>query len=211
MKNLENFLLPKLGKVVRNFFGYHMTSEEERYYGKLLLDNLIDLMGLFLVAFILGQLWISLLTLGGFLGIRLKARGIHASSILACRLSSVLIFIGLPFVVRFMPLPKWTLIGIYLLCIPMLLKYAPNDTPGNPLIGPKLRLKLRLESLRNLAFIIGVSMFLPQEWAKFLALGTVTACLAVLPLTYLIFKKESRNYEKYERAYEENGRGCEGT
>ena len=79
--------------------------------------------------------------------------------------------------------------------------YAPADTKAKPLVGINLRKKLKKKAVICGVTLMIIALIVPDNSLKLLlALGSMSQCVAILPITYKILKRSERNYEKYEQA-----------
>ena len=72
--------------------------------------------------------------------LRLTGFGIHAKSSKECWISSLLIFVPIPYLLKFIFIPKYINIILSIIGTILLLIYSPADTEKRPLIHKKKRI-----------------------------------------------------------------------
>ena len=136
-----------------------------------------------------------------FYGIlRLTGFGVHAHKSSHCWISSILIFILMPIIIKYIIINKTILyIGIIISMLLFIL-YAPADTPKRPLVNKKKRIIYKLLTLifsiiyvliiiNNKNNIIINSIFYSMLLESFL----------VTPFAYKLFGVSYKNYKKYKK------------
>lgn len=142
----------------------------------------------------------SLLMLLVFAIIRKSTFGIHAKSSLGCTIISIIMFVLVPYVSYHIKINNYIVFSIFVIINILLYKYAPADTENQPLIGKKLRSKLKNEAILTGIFLMLITLIVPYSVVKVLiTLAAIFAVLTILPITYNLLKRRYKNYEKYER------------
>ncbi|MCL2853717.1 MAG: accessory gene regulator B family protein [Defluviitaleaceae bacterium] len=129
--------------------------------------------------------------------------GLHALNSTVCTAVSCSLFILIPLVLigvsyRINP---YMLVAVYIVIIAILYRYAPADTKSRPLIGARLRRRLKTRAVICGVALAVVSILVPDESIRLsLTLGAVYQSAAILPVTYRLLRRSERNYEAYEYA-----------
>ena len=136
-----------------------------------------------------------------FYGIlRLTGFGVHAHKSLHCWISSILIFVLIPILIKYVSIPKYILYIDTLLTIILFCLYAPADTPKRPLINKKKRIIYKL-----LTIIIGIIYFITIimnnniTTINSMFYSLVLESFLVTPISYKIFGVSYKNYKNYKR------------
>jgi accessory gene regulator B len=91
-------------------------------------------------------------------------------------------------------------LAVFLPIIICLCLYAPADTKAWPLIGNKLRMRMKKKAVICGLSLMVVTLMIPGEATKLLlTIGAGYQSIAILPLAYKILKRSEKNYEKYEK------------
>ncbi len=153
---------------------------------------------IFTLAAILGLFKELLFLLVAFNIIRIPAFGLHASNGTICLIFSSLLFIISTFLCKYIEMPIYMIIILYLLMFINILLYAPADTVKRPLINAKKRKKYKTISIIfSLIFFI-LSIFIKNNLiVNSLTFGLLIECILINPITYKLFKMPYKNYVTY--------------
>lgn len=135
-----------------------------------------------------------------YAGIRTFSFGMHAKSNLACWITSILTYNGLPFLIVNFRIPE--LIGYIILgsaLISMIL-WAPADTPKKPLIRKKQRQKCKVLSilvvlLYTLIFTYSNNHIINDA----IIYALLMQIIFINPLTYKLTHTQFNNYKYYKK------------
>ena len=197
---IKRFIISKSLKVISDIYpDYNKSKLDEIRYGlESIYLSLTKTIVILFITFILGIFKEAILLLLFFNGIRIVAFGIHASKSWMCWLSSSIIFIGLPYICKFIEFPNivhYIIIVFSMICFFL---YAPADTKKRPLVKKKKRVKFKVFSL-IVASIYVVLFFYTDSMFIHNIISTSLLIESVLihPLTYKLFKLPYKNYEGY--------------
>lgn len=135
-----------------------------------------------------------------YAGIRTFSYGMHAKSSLACWITTILIYNGLPFLIANTTMPThlgYTILGISFI---FMLLWAPADTPKKPLIREKQRLKCKIMSL--IVIIIYTIIFSFNKTTiinNSIIYALIIQIIFINPLTYKITNTKFNNYKYYKK------------
>lgn len=132
--------------------------------------------------------------------IRKRAFGLHAKSSIMCTLTCIIMFDFGAYLSRYLEFNNYIVFIAFIIINILLYKYAPADTECHPLLGAKLRAKLKKQAILTGIILMVIALIIPNNEVK--TLITLSASLGVvmiLPRTYQILKRGYENYEKYER------------
>ncbi|WP_261772834.1 accessory gene regulator B family protein [Bacillus tropicus] len=151
------------------------------------------------MAILCGVLFQTFILHSAYFAVRRVSFGLHAKSSAHCTIISVILLVGMSLIAPYIVLSNYSILGLSLIFILCLYRYAPADTEKNPLIGLDRRRKLRKESIVTCLFIIFIALIVPNQMIKsLLVLGIALQIMFILPITYKLLKRGRNNYEKYE-------------
>ena len=130
--------------------------------------------------------------------IRIPSFGLHATKSWICLVSSLLIFILLPFICVKITIPTYLKICIGLISLFFIIKNAPADTYKRPIINKKRRLFFKITSACVAIIMIIFSIFVKNQFIEnSLLISIVLQCFMISPTVYKIFKLPYNNYKNY--------------
>jgi len=170
------------------------------YGTEVMIINISKLAIVIAIALWLGVLPHTIALLAGFNVIRRYAFGLHATNGTVCTAVSVIMFIGVPYLLKDMMISSLTALCIFGFILLSLYLYAPADTESRPLVGEKKRARLKKRAVISGLLLMSVVLLLPDGGIKtMLILGAVYETVSILPLSYKILKRRMNNYDKFER------------
>ncbi len=151
-----------------------------------------------LVSYLLGLLKKTVIFLVCYNFIRIPSFGLHATKSWICLVSSLLIFIILPFICTVITIPMYLKIIIGLIGLAFIIKNAPADTYKRPIISKKRRMFFKVcSSIVTIAMIL-FSLFIEDQFlANSLLFSIILQCFMISPTVYKFFKLPYNNYKKY--------------
>jgi len=130
--------------------------------------------------------------------LRITGFGIHAKKSWMCLVSSLIIFIGCPFLAIYVTIPTILKVIICGLCVASFYLYAPADTEKHPLVHPRKRALYRGFTV---VFSLIYTFICLYTTNTFISNAILCALLIevgmVLPISYKIFKLPYNNYKNY--------------
>ena len=154
---------------------------------------------IFSISYFLGTLK-SLLTLMVLYSLlRLTGFGVHAKKSWHCWISSLMIFLTLPYLCENLILDYRAKVALGLMSVTLLGFYAPADTEKRPLINKKRRLTYKVISvLLGLWYIVVSFLIKDNTLSNCLILAIILESILVLPITYKLFGVKYKNYVNYK-------------
>lgn len=132
--------------------------------------------------------------------IRLTGFGVHAKKSLHCWISSILIFVIIPILIKYVTLNNYVIYLISIISIIILVIYAPADTPKRPLINKKKRIIYKvLTTLISLGYLITIVLIKNKIIINTLLYSLLLECFLVTPFMYKLFGVSYKNYKNYKR------------
>lgn len=167
---------------------------------QILLINISKAIIIIAIASVLNTIKETLFMIVVFGCIRKKSFGVHAKSSLVCTLTCIVIFDFGAYFSQYLKLNNYIIIISFIIINILLYKYAPADTEYHPLLGNKLRSRLKKESVITGILLMVIALIIPNNKIKTLiTLSSSFAVTMILPIIYKILKRRYNNYEQYER------------
>ncbi len=161
----------------------------------------------FTAAYFLGILKHTLFFMIPYGLIRTTAGGLHASKSWICMISSLLIFIILPFASKILIIPKIVRLIIMFISTILISIFAPADTKKRPIISKVKRQRQKIISvIISILFIIVTFIVKNNFVLNSIMLGLALETIMILPITYKIFKLPYNNYINYLKSHNLEGR-----
>lgn len=150
------------------------------------------------IAYFLGIIKEILILLLFYNILRATGFGVHAIKSWHCWLSSTLIFLGVPMLIKYSSIPSSIMIIISLCCSIFILKYAPADTEKRPIINPKRRRIYKICCfITTIIYVIGIIFIHNIIIQSALMYSIVIETFMILPICYKIFGAKYNNYKNY--------------
>lgn len=166
---------------------------------EILFINISKLIIVFLIASHFNLLKEALFMIVVFGSIRSTAFGLHAKSSMVCTLITSMMFVAGPYVSYHIKLDNYVVLAAFIIMTFCCYKYAPADTENHPILGEKLRLKLRKKTVLKSLFFMVITLIVKIQVIKtMIVLAIGFNVISILPITYKILNRRYNNYEKYE-------------
>ncbi len=190
-KNYPDYDDDKLAEIKYGLEGFYLT--------------ITKLLIIFPIAIITGNFFYMLILLICFNILRKTGFGVHATTSLNCLISSTIIFIGVPYICKFITISLFYKCIISIISIISLYLYAPADTKKRPLINRKRCLKYKYITIINACTISIVSMLVTNNTlSNIFLMSVVLEGISVNKLTYKIFNLPFDNYKQYNMSIKQN-------
>ena len=200
---MKKILINKLLKYIKNNTDYKDEKLSEIEYGLvsiyLTISKLIIIITISIILNILKEALIFLLL---FNILRTFAFGLHATKSWVCLLSSTIMFVGIPFLSKYLiisDIPKMIILGLGLILI---FKNSPADTKKRPIVKKKRRIFFKLTSTL-LVLIYSVLCFLIKYnfLINCLIFSIILENILISPTVYKIFKMPYNNYINFLKTH----------
>ncbi len=166
---------------------------------EIILINVSKLCLVFILAYLLGVFTQTALAVFAFAFLRHAAFGLHAEHSLMCNLSSILMFIVVPYFFHDLIITNHMVLFIFTCITILFYKYAPADTESRPVLGKKNRRRLKYKAMASCILLGFFALVIGNNEIKFLfTLSATYETISILPITYKLFKRSWNNYEQYE-------------
>lgn len=130
--------------------------------------------------------------------IRLFSFGLHATKSYICLISSLIIFITIPFICKYIDINAYVKSAINSICILLIFKNAPADTYKKPIIDKKRR-----DIYKYLSVLVAITMSFisiitnDSFLSNCLLFALILQNFMISPTIYKLFKLPYDNYKKY--------------
>ncbi|MBC2259604.1 accessory gene regulator B family protein [Listeria booriae] len=187
-------------KITKTIFRDREVDEDRfaivKYGVEIFLVNVTKGIIVYLAAALLGMLWQTLVVHLSYLMIRRHSFGLHAKTSLGCTITSVVMFVILPYFVKAVQLSEWMIVLISGLILLNIAIFAPSDTENMPLFNAQKRHVLRRKSIFDALVVVAIALLVPYGDIKVLLLcGGIIQAITIHPWTYYLLKRRYNNYE----------------
>lgn len=196
---MKKFIIEKCMNYIEKNTNYDHIKLKEIEYGLVgIYLTITKMIIIFSIAFILNIFKEMLIFTLIFNIVRMPAFGLHATKSWICLLSSLLIFIILPYSCTIFNINVYIKMFICMLCIFLMFKNAPADTQKRPIVSAKRRKTYKaLATLIAILFSIGAIFIKNNFLSNCLIFALVLENLLISPFTYRLFKLPYNNYITY--------------
>ena len=188
-----------LNKIRLKYPEYTNTKLEEIKYGieslYLTITKMIILIILSIICNIKKEFIIFLLL---YNGIRIFAFGLHAKKSSWCLISSIIFFIVLPIILKFIIINKFVISILGSILLINYYKYSPADTRKRPIVNVKIRLKYKYLSCIIVIIYLFIALIINNIYISNLLFSAVLLeGLLINPYIYKLFGFTYDNYKNY--------------
>ncbi len=164
--------------------------------------SLTKIVVLIIISIILGQLKAFFIFSMLFGILRTNSFGIHAKKSWMCWITTIPIFVLLPFLAQHLIIPVYIKAILGIILILHVYRYSPADTEKRPIISPKIRKKHKvLATIVATIYIITSFLVDSQIVANSLLFSLILINIFISPFTYKLFNLPYNNYLKYIDKY----------
>ncbi len=178
---------------------YTQEKLEEIHYGLASLYSTISKsVVIFTISYILGNVKTLLKLMVLYSLLRLTGYGVHAKKSWHCWISSIIIFLLLPYLCENLIINYRAKVTLGFICVTMLGFFAPADTEKRPLINKKRRTTYKvLSALSGLLYTVSFFWVKNNTLSNCILFALILETVLVLPITYKIFGVKYNNYKNY--------------
>lgn len=187
---------------ITKYYDYDNTKISEIKYGiESLYLTITKTIIIFIISFILNITKELMLLFVFYSLIRLTGFGVHAKKSWHCWVTSLITFILIPLLIKYVTLNKEFLIISYTIFTLLLLEYAPADTEKRPLINKKRRIIYKVLTILLVISYLIYSLIQKDNITiiNTLYFSILLETLLVLPCTYKLFGVKYNNYKNYKK------------
>lgn len=184
---------------ITKYYDYDNTKISEIKYGiESLYLTITKTIIIFIISFILNITKELMLLFVFYSLIRLTGFGVHAKKSWHCWVTSLITFVLIPLLIKYVTLNKEFIIISYTIFTLLLLEYAPADTEKRPLINKKRRIIYKVLTILLVISYLIYSLIQKDNITiiNTLYFSILLETLLVLPCTYKLFGVKYNNYKK---------------
>lgn len=197
---MKNYIINSTMNYILKYNSYNNIKQEELKYGLVAIYLLVTkLIIILIISTLLGILKEVILFTIVYIPIRAVSFGLHATKSWICLISSTLIFVGLPFISKYLVIPMYIKSIIGIVSILLMFKNSPADTHKRPIINKKRRLFFKYSSVLLSIIYTILSIFINNSFiADCLLFAMLIQCFLTSPLVYKLFKLPYNNYKNFK-------------
>lgn len=197
---MKNYIINSTMNYILKYNSYNNIKQEELKYGLVAIYLLVTkLIIILIISTLLGILKEVILFTIIYIPIRAVSFGLHATKSWICLISSTLIFVGLPFISKYLVIPMYIKSIIGIVSILLMFKNSPADTHKRPIINKKRRLFFKYFSVLISIIYTLLSIFINNSFiADCLLFAMLIQCFLTSPLVYKLFKLPYNNYKNFK-------------
>lgn len=197
---MKNYIINSTMNYILKYNSYNNIKQEELKYGLVAIYLLVTkLIIILIISTLLGILKEVILFTIVYIPIRAVSFGLHATKSWICLISSTLIFVGLPFISKYLVIPMYFKSIIGIVSILLMFKNSPADTHKRPIINKKRRLFFKYSSVLISIIYTILSIFINNSFiADCLLFAMLIQCFLTSPLVYKLFKLPYNNYKNFK-------------
>lgn len=173
------------------------------FYGiQLIVGEIPKIFLMFILGFLLGLWWQTLLAFILLLPYKTTSGGFHLKTHLGCFICTNLVYCGNAFISTIWNFPNEiskyiTILAIWIFGIIMVSIYAPADTENLPILTKKERKTKKILSYIFLSINMVVALFIPNTIiANLIIIGTAVQTISITRIAYILTKNKY-GYEMY--------------
>lgn len=197
---MKNIVVNNIMSFISKYNRYNDVELEELKYGIVSIYLLVTkLIVILIVSILLGIVKEMLLFTIIYIPIRAVSFGLHATKSWICLISSIIMFIGLPFLSIHLIIPTFikSLVGI--VCIVLIFKNSPADTHKRPIVNKNRRLFFKYTSTFICVIYCFMSLFINNNFiSNSLLFSLMLQNCLISPTVYKIFNLPYDNYKNYK-------------
>lgn len=197
---MKNYIINGTMNYILKYNHYNNIKQEELKYGLVAIYLLVTkLIIVLIIASLFGILREVILFTIIYIPIRAVSFGLHATKSWICLISSITIFIGLPFIAKYLVMPTYIKLIIGIISILLMFKNSPADTYKRPIVNKKRRLFFKYSSVLISIIYTILSIFINNNFiANCLLFTLLIQCFLTNPLIYKLFKLPYNNYKNFK-------------
>ena len=196
---MKEVFLNKSMDLLSSKYNYDSLTKDKILYGLEIIYIFITKLSVILISALIFGLFKEMLIFTLLLnGLRTFAYGVHAKKSWHCYISSLVVFILMPYIFINININLIQKIIISILSLISMYVYAPADTETRPIVNMNQRKKLKLYSFLVCTIYIILSFIIKNEMIiNLILLSMITESFIINPFIYKIFNLPYNNYKEY--------------
>lgn len=197
---MKDVVINKSLNILNNSYNYDNDTFDRVKYGlELLYISITKMIVILGISIIFNLLKETLLVILFSNGLRTFAYGIHAKKSWHCHISSITVFVILPFIFKSIYFSVLQKIIISIVCLISFALFAPADTHKRPLINKNHRKKLKIKTLLiSLTYVLIIFVSSNVLVNNMIILSMIVECFAINPIIYKLCGMPYNNYMSYQ-------------
>ena len=169
---------------------------------RLIFGELPKILLLFIIGFLLGIGWYTLIFFLLLCPYRSFTGGFHLKTHLGCMITTSILYLGPILLAKYLPIQQDYILYIMsgmvaVFSIFIIIKYAPADTENIPILTKKERKSKKIRASISLIILMAIIIFYPDKLISYmLVYGIFLQNLTVLPIAYKLTNNKY-GYEVY--------------
>ncbi len=169
---------------------------------RLIFGELPKILLLFIIGFLLGIGWYTLVFFFLLCPYRSFTGGFHLKTHLGCMITTSILYLGPVLLAKYLPIQQnyilYIMAGIVaIFSIFIIIKYAPADTENIPILTKKERKSKKIKACISLVILMSIMLFYPDKLIGYMFVyGIFLQNLTVLPISYKLTNNK-HGYEVY--------------
>lgn len=198
---MKNKIINSIMDQIKKYNNFDDIKLQEIKYGlETVYLTIIKTIVFILIAILLNTIKALLLFMLFYGILRLTGFGVHAKKSIHCWTSSILIFVIIPILIKYLTINNYIIYIISIITIIILGIYAPADTPKRPLINKKKRIIYKvLTTIIATGYLIAIILLNNNLIINTLFYSLVLESFLVTPFIYKLFGVSYKNYKNYKR------------
>lgn len=199
--NMKGLIINFLMDNIKKYNDFDNEKLEIIKYGlSSLYINLTKTIVIFTISYLLGNLKTLLILMALYSILRLTVFGVHAKRSIDCWISSLLIFLLVPYLCITLVIDIKVKIIIGIISVILIYFFAPADTKKRPLINQKRRTTYKLISTINSTIYVIMFFYVRDNTiSNCIMFSLLLAVFVILPITYKLFGVSYNNYKNYKK------------
>ena len=196
---MKEVFLNKSMDLLSSKYNYDSLTKDKILYGLEIIYIFITKLFVILISALIFGLFKEMLIFTLLLnGLRTFAYGVHAKKSWHCYISSLVVFILMPYIFINININLIQKIIISILSLISMYVYAPADTEKRPIVNMNQRKKLKLYSFLVCTIYIILLFIIKNEMIiNLILLSMITESFIINPFIYKIFNLPYNNYKEY--------------
>ena len=198
---MKNLILNSIIRNIKKYYSYDEIKIKEIRYGlESLYVSITKIIVIFIISYFINTVSDLLLLFLTFGILRITGFGVHAKKSIHCWLTSIPLFVIVPYIIKNIYINDWLITLLSVISIILLAIYAPADTEKRPLINSKKRIVYKvLTIIISIIYYIIIIHSQKNYINKLLFFSILIESILVLPITYKLLGVKYKNYMNYKK------------
>ncbi len=202
---MKNKIINKCLNYIKKYNDYDSTKTAELKYGlEAIYLTFYKLIIIIILSIILGIFKEMIIYLILYNILRSTSFGLHATKSWICLISSMLLFVGIPYISMYIVIPIYIKSIICILGIILMYKNSPADTKKRPIVNKKRREIYKFISTALVIIYSVLSIIINNNFiSNLLVFSIIMQNIMISPITYRLFNLSYDNYKTYLKLHPE--------